>query len=78
MTKETYDSFLASLGITRDSDEEIALLEQVFDVDFSSENTSCSCSAETHHDHEEEEDMEEISDDELLEAVKAYLEKHPR
>ncbi len=79
---ETYDSFLARLGIARDSDEEIALLEKVFDISFCDEDShgddcDCGCRAGNKPTETMDEEIEEISDAELLAAVKEYLAAHP-
>ncbi len=99
--RETYDQYLASMGLVKGSEEEIALLQKVFGIIFEEEGPEaghdhgCSCGGhcgchgqEGHWDPESQEDwswnngeeldeMEEMSDDEVMEALKAYLEAHP-
>ena len=81
--QETYESFLKQHGITKESEEEIALLETVFGISFSPEEAPalqelhCSEPACTQDDEESTEDGEEMTDDEILQAVKTYLQEHP-
>lgn len=81
----TYQQYLKTLGIEMDSPEEIKLLEQVFDVDFQDEGCDHSAErdySEEHQGHHHQGcncgccQYEEISDQELIEAVSQYLEQH--
>lgn len=87
-----YDEYLATLGITRGSDEEIELLQKVFGLDFDDDEDGCGCdeagcgcgpSCQCGGDHSEcgddcdcdEGEFEEMTDDDLLVEVKAWMEK---
>ncbi len=97
---QSYQEYLASMGLVKGSPEEIALLQKVFGVAFEFEeeedpedqgehhhgpdcgcgdHCGCGCGC-GHQDQQElwdEPEPEEMSDQEVMEAVKAYLAAHP-